>query len=63
MEGYRFYENQAPGIGSYFLGALYSDIDSLIVNAGIHPVCFGHYHRLLNVPAIVRFNVGPRRYV
>ena len=28
-EGYRFYESQSPGLGSYFLGSLYSDIDSL----------------------------------
>ena len=28
-EGYRFYELQSLGLGSYFLGSLYSDIDSL----------------------------------
>jgi len=28
-EGYRFYESQDPGLGSYFLDLLYSDIDSL----------------------------------
>jgi hypothetical protein len=27
-EGYRFYESQSPGLGSYFLDSLYSDIDS-----------------------------------
>lgn len=48
VEGYRFYEKQRPGIGSYFLDALYADIDSLLVNAGIHPIYFGHYHRLLS---------------
>jgi hypothetical protein len=26
-EGYRFYESQDPGLGSYFLDTLYSDID------------------------------------
>jgi hypothetical protein len=26
---------------------MYSDIDSLRDNAGIHPVLFGEYHRLL----------------
>jgi hypothetical protein len=25
-EGYRFYESQSPGLGSYFLDSLYSDI-------------------------------------
>ncbi|MEW6038623.1 MAG: type II toxin-antitoxin system RelE/ParE family toxin [Pseudomonadota bacterium] len=48
MDGYRFYEKQAAGIGAYFLDTLISDIDSLIVNAGIHPVHFGNYHRLLS---------------
>ena len=48
IEGYRFYEKQAEGIGTYFLDSLYSDIDSLIINAGIHPVYFGKYHRLLS---------------
>jgi len=48
VEGYRFYEKQAEGVGGYFLDSLYSDIDSLIINAGIHPIYFGIYHRLLS---------------
>ena len=47
VDGYYFYEKQADGIGTYFLESIYSDIDSLICNAGIHPVYFGEYHRLL----------------
>lgn len=47
VDGFYFYEKQADGIGSYFLESMYSDIDSLIDNAGIHPVLFGEYHRLL----------------
>jgi len=46
-EGYRFYERQSLGLGSYFLDSLYSDIDSLSYFAGIHPTFFG-YHRLLS---------------
>jgi plasmid stabilization system protein ParE len=46
-DGYRFYEQQSPGLGSYFLDSLYSDIDSLAYFEGIHPVFFG-YHRLLS---------------
>ncbi len=34
--GFRFYERQQAGIGSYFLDSLYSDVDSLCVFAGIH---------------------------
>jgi len=48
VDGYRFYEKQAEGVGAYFLDSLYSDIDSLIINAGIHPIYFGNYHRLLS---------------
>jgi len=46
-EGYRFYESQSPGLGSYFLDSLYSDIDSLAYFGGIHQVVFG-YHRQLS---------------
>ncbi len=45
-EGYRFYESQDPGLGSYFLDSLYSDIDSLAYFGGMHRVVMGH-HRLL----------------
>jgi len=46
-EGFRFYESQLPGLGSYFLDSLYSDIDSLAYFGGIHQVVFG-YHRQLS---------------
>ncbi|MBI2993066.1 MAG: type II toxin-antitoxin system RelE/ParE family toxin [Gammaproteobacteria bacterium] len=48
IEGYRFYERQASGVGAYFLDALYSDLDSLAINAGVHAVHFDGYHRLLS---------------
>lgn len=47
IEGHRFYEMQSEGLGEYFLNSLFSDIDSLRIFAGIHPVHFG-YHRLLS---------------
>ena len=47
VDGFYFYEKQADGIGTYFLVSIYSDIDSLSDNAGIHPVFFGEYRRLL----------------
>ena len=46
-EGYRFYEKQSPGLGTYFLNSLYSDIDSLAYFGGIHSVIYGH-HRLFS---------------
>jgi len=46
-KGFRFYESQLPGLGSYFLDSLYSDIDSLAYFGGIHQVVF-EYHRQLS---------------
>jgi plasmid stabilization system protein ParE len=46
-EGYSFYESQSPGLGSYFLDSIYSDIDSLAYFGGIHQLVFG-YHRQLS---------------
>ncbi len=48
VEGYLFYEQQSEGLGDYFLNSLYSDIDSLLVSAGVHATHFGKYHRLLS---------------
>jgi hypothetical protein len=36
IDGYRFYEQQTEGLGSYFVDTLFSDIDSLMINAGVH---------------------------
>ncbi|SMP62790.1 hypothetical protein [Desulfonatronum lacustre] len=47
VEGYRFYEEQATGVGQYFLDSIYADIDSLMLYAGIHPIKFAHFHWLL----------------
>jgi hypothetical protein len=47
-DAFDFYERIEPGLGSYFLDSLYSDIDSLQLYAGIHVVQFGKYHRLLS---------------
>ena len=45
--GRRFYEMQQAGLGDYFLDSLFSDIDSLLLYAGIHQKVFG-YHRMLS---------------
>ena len=45
-EGYRFYESQDSGLGSYFLDSLYSDIDSLAYFGVMHRVVMGHYRLL-----------------
>lgn len=46
LHGYRFYEQQQIGLGSYFLDSLFADIDSLLVFAGIHSEHFGKYQLL-----------------
>jgi plasmid stabilization system protein ParE len=45
--GWRFYERQEQKLGDYFQDTLFSDIDSLIIYAGVHRREFG-YHRLLS---------------
>ena len=45
--GRAFYEKQGEGLGAYFLDTLFSDIDSLILHAGIHSRVSG-FHRLLS---------------
>jgi hypothetical protein len=47
IEGRQFYEKQSEGLGEYFFDSLFSDIDSLILYAGIHPIFYG-YHRMLS---------------
>lgn len=44
--GRRFYARQRKSLGDYFLDALFSDIDSLELYAGIHMKVFD-FHRLL----------------
>ena len=47
IQGVHFYESREPGLGSYFIDCLFSDIDSLLVYAGIHQVLYA-YHRCLS---------------
>ncbi len=47
-EGFWFYETQDTGLGDYFTSCLRSDIEGLKVSAGIHPVVYQDYHRLLS---------------
>ena len=46
-DGFAFYERQGSGLGSYFLDALFTDIDSLALYSGIHRQVWGA-HRLLS---------------
>ncbi len=62
--GRRFYECQGEGLGAYFLDSLFSDVDSLVLYAGIHRQVFG-YHRLLSkrFPYAVYYRLHPEEAV
>lgn len=45
LEGFSFYEEQATGIGDYFIDSLVADIDSLALFGSIHPKPEGSYYR------------------
>jgi hypothetical protein len=45
--GAQFYESCAIGVGDYFLDSILSDLDSLVLFAGVHPIYFG-LHRMLS---------------
>lgn len=47
IQGSHFYENWEPGLRSYSINYPLSDVDSLLVYAGIHQVVFT-YHRCLS---------------
>jgi hypothetical protein len=47
FEGYQFYEEQALGLGRYFLRSLFADIEALKAHAGVHARFHG-FHRLLS---------------
>ncbi|OGS80353.1 MAG: hypothetical protein A2Z94_05235 [Gallionellales bacterium GWA2_55_18] len=44
--GQDFYERQQEGLGAYFLDSLFSDIDALLLYAGIHQQFFGYFRAL-----------------
>jgi hypothetical protein len=45
-DGEIFYNNTELGIGTYFWDSLISDIESLIIFAGIHPKKYGLFQML-----------------
>ena len=45
--GQQFHSQQEEFLGDYFLDSLFSDIDSLVLYAGVHRKVFG-FHRLLS---------------
>ncbi len=48
IDGFNFYNSREVGLGDYFLDSLFSDIDSLYLYAGIHPIQLTYYRMLSN---------------
>ena len=46
LAGFRFYQKQGNDLGHYFLDSLISDIDSLLLYAGIHRKIEGFHFML-----------------
>lgn len=46
FDGFLFYDEQQSGLGTYFLDSLYSDIESLLLYAGVHRKVHGYYRLL-----------------
>jgi len=46
LDAYYFYEKQKPALGQYFLDTLFSEIDSLVLHAGVHAKASGFYRML-----------------
>lgn len=44
--GKKFYDQREPGVGDYFWDSLLSDIESLVLYAGIHSRHHGLYRML-----------------
>ncbi len=42
-DGRVFYETQEQGVGEYFWDSLLSDIESLVIYAGVHSKTYGYY--------------------
>ncbi|RLB95000.1 MAG: type II toxin-antitoxin system RelE/ParE family toxin [Deltaproteobacteria bacterium] len=46
VDGFKFYDRMTKGLGDYFLDAIFADIESLHLYAGIHSIHFGYYRLL-----------------
>ena len=47
VNGSRFYDEQQQGLGNYFASYVYSELESLVVFAGVHVRYAGYYKMIL----------------
>jgi plasmid stabilization system protein ParE len=45
--GLRFYQDQQPELGTYFLDSLLADLDSLAIWGGVHAILIGNVRRMI----------------
>lgn len=58
IAGFHFYEKQGEGVGEYFLEALYAEISSLGLTAGIHAKELGsHRHIAKRFPYAIYYRL------
>lgn len=63
-EGRAFYDLQAAGVGEYFWDCLISDIESLILYAGVHSKKFGLFQLFAKrFPYTVYYEFGSVNYI
>lgn len=59
IQGFVFYDSRETGLGSYFLDCLFSDIDSLLLYAGVHQIIYTYYRCLSKrFPFAIYYSVG-----
>jgi hypothetical protein len=57
-DGFEFYEEREERLGQYFLDSLYSDIDSLALYGGIHPMRHGlHWMLSKRFPYAIHYSM------
>jgi hypothetical protein len=59
LAGKAFYEKQQAGLGAYFLDTLFSDIESLLIHAGLHAQHFGYFRALsIRFPFAIYYRIN-----
>lgn len=59
MEGFDFYENQMPGLGTSFMESIMEDIRSLRISGGGHQIVYDTFRRKVcsNFPFSIYYRV------
>ncbi len=60
LAGFEFYEAQRSGLGEYFTDSLLSDLEGLLIYAGVHTQIRGGLYRTLSIrfPYAIYYRLG-----